>query len=150
MVIFENGWNSTNIQPLTPQRLSTVKLADDKVAKVIIDAVALEIVRTGGSQGWFQTFANAVLCPPGSNGELDAHVEKGLHQEEGNVFDANVHFTVRCLQKAFHLYVTAENPPLGKAFYTLKPVSLSFMDGGQRFEEALNLTGVPSVPVKGR
>ena len=150
MIIFENGWNTTALQPLTQKRIKTAAWADQNVATAIINAVANDLVRTGGNYGWSQTFANAVLCPPDRNTDLDAHVEKGLHQEEGSVFDAAVHFTVRCVRKAFHLYVIAADPALGSTSYTLKASSLSFIDGGQRFEENLNVAGVPSVPVRGK
>lgn len=151
MIIFEGGWNNTQIGLTSQKRIATAALANAAVATTIINAAANEIVRTGGSQGWFQTFANAVLCPADGSADLDAHVLKGLHQEEGSVFDADVHLTVRCLKKTFHLYVTAEDPALGVNHYTLRPSSLSFIDNGSRFVEDISgLAGIASVPVSKR
>lgn len=86
------------------------------------------------------------------------NVEKGLHQEEGGVVDADSHITLRCgflnkdksvtltTRPAYHLYIQMIDPPLGKNAYSLAPQTLSVRLGSNSHQISLTSLGTFASP----
>jgi hypothetical protein len=129
MIEPDAGWDWTKIQAShNTRRTFLARRVGLATATTIINGVADELVRSEGRDGWFQTFANSVLYD-GVSDALHAKLEKGLHQSEGGIFDSLAHLTIRCNQKAFHLYIQVLDPSLSDQRYTLNVTGLSYMEG---------------------
>lgn len=134
MIKPDKGWNWGNIQAShNEERRRLANMVDIDTAETLINAVAEELVRSGGQDGWFQTFANSVYYT-GEIACLHANLEKGLHQSEGQVFDTTAHLTLRANYKAFHLYIRVIQPSLTDRTYGLQVTGLSYMSGNSRVD----------------
>lgn len=153
MIYFVPGWNSTAIGE-SPRRgdrgVSRIGIAarlSESTARTIIEKAA-ELADRSGQTNFKQYFADLV-----QRKDRVMTVEKGLHQEEGSIVDADSHITLRAgfLNKddtvttttfaAYHLYIQMIDPPPGKNSYSLAPLRLSVRHGRNSFELKLDSLG---------
>lgn len=153
MIYFDAGWDSTAIGTSARRgdraasRLAIAARCSKKTAESIINKAA-DVGEKSGESNFTVYFADLV-----KRQDRVMIVEKGLHQEEGTIFDADTHLTLRKGFKdgdtvrtvrapAYHLYVKVVDPPLGKASYTLEPKKLTVQHGAN--SSSLDLSSLGS------